>query len=60
MHWLPGESYCLRAHSFALFVNRAPAPQAMAQLEATAQPDCSTPKAGTPDGISNDGDAPAP
>ena len=24
--WLPGEAYRLRAHSFALFVNRAPVP----------------------------------
>ncbi len=26
--WRPGESYQLRAHSFALFINRAPAPPA--------------------------------
>ena len=33
--WQPGESYRLRAHSFALFINRAPEPQAMAQTEET-------------------------
>ena len=47
--WLPGESYRLQAHSFALFINRAPAPQAL------QEPEASEPTDGPPD----DGDAPA-
>jgi glycogen operon protein len=48
--WLPGESYRLQAHSFALFINRAPAPRALQEGET------SDPRDSPPD----DGDAPAP
>jgi len=51
--WRSGESYLLRAHSFALFINRAPAPQAMQQPEATGQTDCT----GSEDGSPPDGEA---
>jgi isoamylase len=37
--WLPGESYNLRAHSFALFINRAPAPQPLREVEAEGTTD---------------------
>jgi len=48
--WMPGESYPLRGHSFALFVNRAPAASA-AMPEASAMTDCTGPKDGpAPDG----------
>ena len=29
--WKPGEAYLLRAHSFALFINRAPTPPSQAR-----------------------------
>ncbi len=41
--WLPGESYQLRAHSFALFINRAPAIPA-ATPEASKASECTGPK----------------
>jgi glycogen operon protein len=47
--WVPGESYRLQAHSFALFINRAPAPRALQKPEASDLMD------GPPD----DGDATA-
>jgi len=37
--WRPGESYQLRAHSFALFINRAPATQPKGKSEAAATTD---------------------
>src|SRR5207253_5538039 len=33
--WMPGQSYRLRAHSFALFINRAPEPAPLADIEET-------------------------
>jgi glycogen operon protein len=43
--WLPGETYPLRAHSFALFINRAPTPPAAAmQQRRVAVPDCTGPQ----------------
>jgi isoamylase len=49
--WRSGESYQLRAHSFALFINRAPATQPTVKSEASAASDCSVPQDGaTPDG----------
>jgi isoamylase len=48
--WKPGESYALRGHSFALFINRAPADTPIAQAQETVEFDCSGPKA--------EGDAP--
>jgi isoamylase len=44
--WCAGESYKLRAHSFALFINRAPAARPGAKPEASAQTD----RGATPDG----------
>jgi isoamylase len=45
--WQPGESYPLRGHSFALFINRAPAdaPISKAQEQAQVALDCTGPKA---------------
>ncbi|HTV90446.1 MAG TPA: glycogen debranching protein GlgX [Stellaceae bacterium] len=44
-HWLPGEAYPLRGHSFALFINRAPAhPPAAPHLQHAAATDCTGPK----------------
>jgi isoamylase len=39
-HWVPGEAYKLRAHSFALFINRAPAvpPSAMVETDILMEP----------------------
>jgi isoamylase len=54
--WLPGESYCLRAHSFALFINRAPAPEPMRKAEASAPAGCPDPEDSPPeDGPREDG-----
>jgi glycogen operon protein len=51
--WQPGEVYRLRAHSFALFINRAPeAAPIMRLAESITEPDCTGPKAGD--------DAPSP
>ncbi len=56
--WRSGESYRLRAHSFALFINRAPATQPMTQPEASARTDSSFQEAGAAqDGATQDGDA---
>jgi isoamylase len=45
--WQPGESYPLRGHSFALFINRAPAdaPISQAQEQEQVALDCTGPKA---------------
>jgi len=43
--WQPGEAYPLRGHSFALFINRAPADAPIAQAQETVEFDCSGPKA---------------
>jgi glycogen operon protein len=45
--WQPGESYPLRGHSFALFINRAPAdvPISQAQEQEQIALDCTGPKA---------------
>src|SRR5204862_3879759 len=43
--WQPGETYPLRGHSFALFINRAPADAPIAQAQETVEFDCSGPKA---------------
>jgi isoamylase len=60
--WRAGESYRLRGHSFALFINRAPV--SMPKPQASGQIDCSGPKGGPSGGPgdrpSDDGDAPAP
>ncbi|HYU14160.1 MAG TPA: glycogen debranching protein GlgX [Stellaceae bacterium] len=51
--WMPGQSYRLRAHSFALFINRAPEPGPLPDREeAIATTECSGPK--------DRGDAPPP
>jgi glycogen operon protein len=43
--WQPGEVYKLRAHSFALFINRAPEAPAIATVEeALTEFDCTGPK----------------
>jgi isoamylase len=42
--WLPGEAYRLRAHSFALFINRAPTPPLAAHARESATADCTGPK----------------
>jgi len=43
--WQPGEVYKLRAHSFALFINRAPEAPAIARVEeALTEFDCTGPK----------------
>jgi glycogen operon protein len=45
--WMPGQSYRLRAHSFALFINRAPEPAPLPDREeAIATIECSGPKDG--------------
>jgi hypothetical protein len=44
---MPGQSYRLRAHSFALFINRAPEPAPLPDREeAIATIECSGPKDG--------------
>jgi isoamylase len=45
--WQPGESYPLRGHSFALFINRAPAdaPISQAREQEQVELDCTGPKA---------------
>jgi hypothetical protein len=43
--WKPGESYPLRGHSFALFINRAPADAPIATVQAVVELDCTGPKA---------------
>jgi glycogen operon protein len=48
--WQPGESYPLRGHSFALFINRAPADAPIARAQEEVELDCTGPKA--------EGDAP--
>ena len=48
--WQPGEIYRLRAHSFALFINRAPAvPPAVRDDTAEAEPGCTGPKDDAPE-----------
>ena len=55
--WQPGESYRLRGHSFALFINRAPAPLQMARggVSLSMAPsdssdgNCSSPKPAPPE-----------
>jgi glycogen operon protein len=42
--WLPGEAYPLRGHSFALFINRAPAVSRADSVAGTASADCRGPK----------------
>jgi glycogen operon protein len=43
--WTPGETYKLRAHSFALFINRAPeAPPVAIEQEIVTEHECSGPK----------------
>jgi glycogen operon protein len=42
--WRPGETYPLRGHSFALFINRAPADAPIAQVQETVEFDCAGPK----------------
>jgi isoamylase len=44
--WVPGEVYPLRGHSFALFINRAPAGAATTSGEAMAETGCTGPKDG--------------
>ena len=45
--WMPGQTYRLRAHSFALFINRAPEPAPLDDIEeAIATTECSGPKDG--------------
>ena len=51
--WCAAESYRLRAHSLALFINRAPASQPIAKPEAAATADCGGPQ----DGAAPGGDA---
>ncbi len=60
--WLPGEAYRLRAHSFALFINRAHAPPpAMATHGTVRHGACTGPKDGPPeDESTDDSDAPPP
>jgi isoamylase len=48
--WQPGESYPLRGHSFALFINRAPADAPIARAQEEVEIECTGPKA--------EGDAP--
>ena len=48
--WQPGEIYPLRGHSFALFINRAPADAPIARTQDEVELDCTGPKA--------EGDAP--
>jgi len=43
--WQPGESYPLRGHSFALFINRAPADAPISQAQEELELDCTGPKA---------------
>ena len=43
--WKPGETYPLRGHSFALFINRAPADAPIATAQAVVELDCTGPKA---------------
>src|SRR5438046_3078182 len=42
--WKPGETYPLRGHSFALFINRAPADAPIATVQAVVELDCTGPK----------------
>jgi glycogen operon protein len=62
--WRPGESYRLRAHSFVLFINRAPAPQPLQQSQEETRPACSDTRDASPDGSWGgpvyDGDASPP
>jgi hypothetical protein len=45
--WMLGQTYRLRAHSFALFINRAPEPGPLPDREETiATMECSGPKDG--------------
>jgi len=43
--WQPGEIYPLRGHSFALFINRAPADAPIARTQDEVELDCTGPKA---------------
>jgi glycogen operon protein len=43
--WQPGEIYPLRGHSFALFINRAPADAPIARAQDEVEFDCTGPKA---------------
>src|ERR1700704_4192841 len=43
--WRPGETYPLRGHSFALFINRAPAGAPIARTQDEVEFDCTGPKA---------------
>jgi glycogen operon protein len=43
--WQPGERYPLRGHSFALFINRAPADAPIARAPEEVELDCTGPKA---------------
>ena len=43
--WQPGETYPLRGHSFALFINRAPADAPIARAQEEVEFDCTGPKA---------------
>jgi isoamylase len=48
--WQPGETYPLQGHSFALFINRAPADAPIARAQEEVEIECTGPKA--------EGDAP--
>ena len=43
--WQPGETYPLQGHSFALFINRAPADAPIARAQEEVELDCTGPKA---------------
>jgi isoamylase len=43
--WQPGENYPLRGHSFALFINRAPADAPIARAQEEIEIDCTGPRA---------------
>ena len=43
--WQPGETYPLRGHSFALFINRAPADAPIARAQEEVEFNCTGPKA---------------
>ncbi len=47
--WKPGEAFLLRAHSFALFINRAPTLPAEQRGGVGDASDCSGPKPNAPD-----------